>query len=54
MQLAGTREAGHQGGRVGAPGLAEPRRLGSDRMDQAVPAQALGVDDVGWALLHLL
>jgi hypothetical protein len=53
MQLAGTREAGHQGGRVGAPGLAEPRRPGSDRpMDQAVPAQALGVDDVGCSARH--
>jgi hypothetical protein len=27
MQLVGTREPGHQGGRVGSPGLAEPRRL---------------------------
>jgi hypothetical protein len=48
MQLVGTREAGHQGGRVGAPGLAEPRRPGSDRpMDQAVPGQAPGVDGAG-------
>src|SRR6266545_8148152 len=48
MQLVGTREALHQGGRVGALGLAEPRRLGSDRrIDSEVPAQALGVDGVG-------
>jgi hypothetical protein len=53
MQLAGTREADHQGGRVGAPGLAEPRQPGSDRrMDQAVRAQALGVGDVGCSARH--
>jgi hypothetical protein len=48
MQLVGTREALHQGGRIGALGLAEPRRLGSDRrIDSEVPAQALGMDGVG-------
>jgi hypothetical protein len=53
MQLAGTCEAGHQGGRVGAPGLAEPRHPGSDRrMDQAVRAQALGVGNVGCSARH--
>jgi len=48
MQLVGTREVGHQGGRVGVPGLAGPRRPGSDRrMGPAVPAQAPGADDAG-------
>jgi hypothetical protein len=53
MQLVGTREAGRQAGRVGAPGLAEPRQPESDRrMDQAVRAQALGVGDVGCSARH--
>jgi hypothetical protein len=45
MQLVGIHEALHQGGPVGARGLAQPRSLGSDpQRDWAVPAQALGVD----------
>ena len=48
MQLVGTRESIHQAGRVGALGLGEGRRAGSEqREDWAVPAQALGVDDAG-------
>jgi hypothetical protein len=48
MQLVGTREPIHQAGRVGALGLGEGRRAGSEqREDWAVPAQALGVDDAG-------
>jgi hypothetical protein len=53
MQLVGIRVAGHQGGRVGAPWLAEARRSRSARRrDQAVPARALGGDDVGCSAGH--